>query len=102
MHKDHLNGARGPQRKATNGSQCTPGDSTPKEVTVLNEEFPLYADPESPRASSLNSQASPPLDREAENLKLFKVFMKRNLPHEKPAPDLLVRIHQKIDALKQG
>lgn len=93
MRKNNLNGKPG-QQSASNGHACAPGSSTPPSVAVLNE-FPLYNDPESiscqPEALSL----------EEENLKLFKVFMKRNLPAQKPAPDLLVRIHRKIDAVRE-
>lgn len=97
MHKDHLNGQLGSQPKSDyaerQNQQCQPRNATPKEVTVLDD-FPLYADPES-------TPTARPLSQEAENLKLFKVFIKRNLPHQKPAPDLLVRIHQRIDAVKK-
>lgn len=33
-------------------------------------------------------------------LRDFKVFMKKNLAIESPAPDLLVKIHQRIDQIK--
>lgn len=95
MSKDLLNGANGqPQRKAVNGRQCNTGEATLPNVTVLDE-FPLYVDPES------SEKRRSELSQEEENLKLFKVFIKRNLPHQKPAPDLLVRIHQRIDAVKK-
>ncbi|PHI19466.1 hypothetical protein CEQ90_13175 [Lewinellaceae bacterium SD302] len=95
MSKDFLNGANGqPQRKATNGSQCTPGGNSSSPTVTVLDNFPLYSDPESPK------EQRTALTKEEENLKLFKVFIKRNLPHQKPAPDLLVRIHQRIDAIK--
>jgi hypothetical protein len=92
MHKDHLNGSHGTP-KATNDQSCRQPENTSRLVSVLNQ-FPLYADPES-------AEIPTPPDEEAEQLKLFKVFIKRNLPHQQPAPDLLVRIHQRIDALKK-
>lgn len=42
----------------------------------------------------------PSLTAEEQAVKDFKVFIKKHLPHSEPAPDLLVKIHQRIDELQ--
>lgn len=93
MRKDHLNGKPVPQRD-NNGQPCTPGNITPRTTTVIDR-FPLYEDPES------SSSSSPELSLEEANIKALRVLIKRSLPPQQPAPDLLVRIHQKIDAVRK-
>lgn len=92
MRKDHLNGKPTPQGKL-NGQPCT-SDNTPRTTTVIDR-FPLYEDPES-RSSSQQE-----LSLEEANIKALRVLIKRSLRPQQPAPDLLVRIHQKIDAVRK-
>lgn len=94
MRKDQLNGKPAPKR-ALNGKPCTPGDVSPRTVTVMDN-FPLYDDPE-----SIMSSPAEALSMEEENIKALRVLIKRSLPPQKTAPDLLVRIHQKIDAVRK-
>ena len=35
-----------------------------------------------------------------DDVKAFKVLMKKNLPFQRPAPDLLTKIHERIDEIK--
>ncbi|MEL6273608.1 MAG: hypothetical protein AAFQ37_05935 [Bacteroidota bacterium] len=47
------------------------------------------------------TQPNCPQDKELEDdIRDFKVFMKKNLPLHHPGPDLLVKIHQRIDQVK--
>lgn len=65
------------------------GFSLPREVIV--------ADPNTTVPSSERPECT---DELQQDIKDFKVFLKKNLAFEKPAPDLLVKIHQRIDAIK--
>ncbi len=51
---------------------------------------------ESPRILSDETK----LTAEEEAIKNFKVFIKKNVSLVQPAPDLLVKIHQRIDQLQ--
>lgn len=56
----------------------------------------IVADPSAPRQENW----PPACSEEQEAIRDFKVFMKKNLAFQKPAPDLLVKIHQRIDKIK--
>lgn len=59
----------------------------------------LDSDPEpKPARPILNEERK--LTAEEEAIKNFKVFLKKNIPTVQPAPDLLVKIHQRIDQIQ--
>lgn len=68
------------------------GFSFPREVIVAANPAPSNVPTTVERPECLDD-----LDRDSRD---FKVFLKKNLAFEKPAPDLLVKIHQRIDAIK--
>jgi hypothetical protein len=65
------------------------GYSLPREVIVAN-----------PNTIVPNSERPERTEELDKDIRDFKVFLKKNLAFEKPAPDLLVKIHQRIDAIK--
>lgn len=66
-------------------------DAPAREVVVAD---PLF-NPTSP----LNSRPDCP-DGQEKDIRDFKVFLKKNLGFQNPGPELLVKIHQRIDAIK--
>ncbi len=81
-HRNQVNGQQS-HRRATDGV----------EVGLISNDPVL-----SPREAVRPEISS--LSPEEQAVKDFKVFLKKHLPQEKPAPDLLVKIHQRIDQLQ--
>lgn len=82
-HRNQVNGHQS-QRRATDGV----------EVGLISND-PIL----SPREAVRPALQS--LSPEEQAVKEFKVFLKKHLHQEKPAPDLLVKIHQRIDQLQK-
>lgn len=80
-------------RNQVNGNKSHQNATGGVEVGLINND-PIL----SPREAI--QPMLPSLTAEEQAVKDFKVFIKKHLSNAEPAPDLLVKIHQRIDKLQ--
>ncbi|MEM7572612.1 MAG: hypothetical protein AAF433_06920 [Bacteroidota bacterium] len=77
-------------RKNCQGPSFNGHDATPNNrVVEVIDSLPTEARPNYGQHSQID------------DVKAFKVLMKKNLPFQRPAPDLLTKIHERIDEIKE-